>query len=349
MRKGYRGLVPAVHSKRVAGSIDRLRRSQRAARQARGAIALLTFCSWTLGDSVAPAYAQEKFPSKVVRILTTVPGQNHDWGARVMANELSNRWPHRAIVENRGTISVEYTAREALPDGHTMLFYGAYVWLQPLLRKVSWDPITDLTPVGLAMSSPTILVVHPSLPVKSVKELIALARSRPGELNYSAGGGGSTPHIAAELFNHLNKVRIERVLYKGSGGAMIGLLTGEVQVMFSALGPGLAHVKSGKVRALAVSSPKRSALVPDLPPVADVVPGFSAESALGFFVPAKTPAPIVAALNRDINAALKAIDPKVFVNAGIEVIGGTPEDFVNFIKADMARMAPVIKGAGFGA
>ena len=296
-----------------------------------------------------PVQAQEKFPTKVVRILTAAPGSNHDWGARISANELSNRWPQRAIVENRGSISVEYLAKEVPPDGYTMVFYGAYAWLQPLLRKVNWDPIADLMPVTLAMSSPTILVVHPSLPVKSVKDLIALARARPGELNYSAGGGGSTPHIAAELFNHLAKVRIQRVLYKGSGPSMLGLLTGEVQLMFSALGPALPYVKQAKMRAVAVSSLKRSRLVPDLPTVAEVVPGFTAESALGFFVPIKTPAPIVEILNRDINAALRAIDPQVFVNAGIELVGGSPEDFRNFIKADMARMAPVIKGGGFGA
>lgn len=298
--------------------------------------------------AAVPAYAQEKFPSKVVRVLTATPGSNHDWGARVVANELSNRFPQRAIVENRGSISVEYLAREAPPDGHTLLFYGAYVWIQPLLRKVNWDPVSDLAPITLAMSSPNILVVHPSLPVKTTKDLIALARARPGELNYSAGGGGSTPHVAAELFNHLAKVKIQRVLYKGSGPSMLGLLTGEVQIMFSALGPALPYIKQGKMRAIAVSSLKRSKLAPDLPPVAETVPGFVAESALGLFVPSKTPPAIVSFLNKEINAALHAIDPQIFVNAGIEVVGGAPDEFMQFIKADMARMLPVIKAGGFG-
>jgi len=294
-----------------------------------------------------PACAQEKFPTKVVRVLTAAPGSNHDWGARVVANELSNRLPQRAIVENRGSISVEYLAREAPADGHTILFYGAYVWIQPLLRKSNWDPVTDLVPITLAMSSPNILVVHPSLPVKSTKELIALARSRPAELNYSAGGGGSTPHVAAELFNYLAKVKIQRVLYKGSGPSMLGLLTGEVQLMFSALGPALPYIKQGKMRAIAVSSLKRSKLAPDLPPVAETVPGFVAESALGLFVPSKTPAAIVSFLNKEINAGLHAIDPQIFVNAGIEVVGGSSDEFMQFIKADMARMVPVIKAGGF--
>lgn len=294
-----------------------------------------------------PAHAQEKFPTKVVRVLTAAPGSNHDWGARVVANELSNRFAQRAIVENRGSISVEYLAREAPPDGHTMLFYGAYVWIQPLLRKANWDPVGDLAPITLAMSSPNILVVHPSLPVKTTKDLIALARARPGELNYSAGGGGSTPHVAAELFNYLAKVKTQRVLYKGSGPSMVGLLTGEVQIMFSALGPALPYIRQGKMRAIAVSSLKRSKLAPELPPVAETVPGFVAESALGLFVPSKTPAAIASFLNKEINAALRAIDPQIFVNAGIEVVGGAPEEFMQFIKADMARMVPVIKAGGF--
>jgi tripartite-type tricarboxylate transporter receptor subunit TctC len=297
--------------------------------------------------SSGAASPQDRFPAKVVRILTASPGSNHDWGARITANELSNRWRERAIVENRGSISVEYMVREVVPDGHTILFYGAFVWFQPLLQKVSWDPITDLSPVILAMSSPTILVVHPALPVRSTKELIALARVRPDELNYSAGGGGSTPHIAAELLKHLANVKIQRVLYKGSGPSMLGLLTGEVQMMFSALGPTLPYVKQGKMRAIAVSSPKRSKLIPELPPVADVVPGFAAESALGFFVPRKTPAAIVSLLNKEIAAALRAVDPQIFINAGIEFVGGTPDDFLSFIRADIARMAPVIRGAGF--
>src|SRR5688572_4466748 len=142
------------------------------------------------------ALGQDKYPSKVVRIVTATPGSNHDWGARLTAQELTPRIGQRVIVENRGTIAIE-VAKDAPPDGYTLLFYGATVWLQPLLTRSNWDPVADFAPITLAMSSPNVLVVHPSLPVKSVKELIALARARPGDLNYSAGGGGSTPHIAA--------------------------------------------------------------------------------------------------------------------------------------------------------
>src|SRR5688572_25624583 len=210
-----------------------------------------------------PAPAQDKYPSKVVRIVTATPGGNHDWGARLAAQELTPRIGQRVIVENRGTIAIE-VAKDAPPDGYTLLFYGATVWLQPLLTKSNWDPVTDFAPITLAMSSPNVLVVHPSLPVKSVKDLIALARARPGDLNYSAGGGGSTPHIAGELFKYMANARIVRVHYKGSGPAMLGLLVGEVQMMFAAVGPIAPHVKQGKVRALAVTTPKATPFMPAL-------------------------------------------------------------------------------------
>ena len=298
--------------------------------------------------SCAVATAQDKFPSRVVRIMTAAPGSNHDWGARLAAHELTPRLGQRVIVENRGSIAVEMMAKDSSADGHTLLFYGAYVWLQPLLQKVNWDPLTDLAPITLAMSSPNLLVVHPSLPVKTVKEMIALARARPGELNYSAGGGGSTPHMAAELFNYMAKVRITRVLYKGSGPAMIGLLTGESQLMFAALGPIQPFISQGKVRAIAVSTPRRSALVPDLPTVAETLPGFSAQAAIGFFAPRKTPGAIVNLLNREIVQALRGSDPQKITAAGIEIIGTSPEEFLQFIKTDMAKMGEVIRNGQFG-
>ena len=293
------------------------------------------------------AAAQDKYPSRVIRFVTAAPGSNHDWGARVTANELSNRIGQRVVVENRGAISIEYVAKEAPADGYTVLFYGAVVWLQPFLRPSNWDPLADFSPVTLAITSPTVLTVHPSLPAKNVKDMIALARSKPGQLNYGAGGAGSTPHMAAELFNHLAKVKITRVNYKGSGPAQIGLITGEVQVMFAGLGPIQPHVKSGKARALAVTSEKRSKLTPELPTIAETVPGYTSESAIGFFVPRKTPPAIVTWLSREIVAALRATDAEKIANAGVEVVASSPEEFTAFMKADMARMGPVIKSANF--
>lgn len=293
------------------------------------------------------ALAQDKYPSRVIRIVTAAPGSNHDWGARLAAHELAPRVGQRVIVENRGSIAIEYVAKEAPADGYTVLFYGAVVWLQPVLSKVNWDPLNDFAPITLGLTSPNVLVVHPALPVKSTRDLIALARSRPGELNYGAGGAGSTPHIAAELFKHLSKLDIVRVNYKGSGPSQIGLLVGEVQVMFAGLGPIMPFVNQGKVRPLAVTSAQRTKLKPELPTVAEVVPGYQSEAAIGFFVPRRTPPAVVAYLNREIVQALKATDAQKIAAAGVEIVGNTPEEFVRFIKADMARMTEVIKGASF--
>lgn len=292
-------------------------------------------------------FAQDKYPSKIIRVLTATPGSNHDWGARVVAQELTPRIGQRVIVENRGSLSTEIVARDTPPDGYTLLFYGAYTWLQPLLSKVNWDPVEDLAPITLAFNSPAVLAVHPSLPVKSTSDLIALAKARPGALNYSAGGGGSTPHIAAELFNYMAKTKIVRVNYKGSGPSMMGLFVGEVQLMFAALGPIMPHVKNGKVKALAITTPKRSPLAPDLPPVSEALPGYVSEAAIGFFAPRKTPAPIIKTLNHSIQQALKGLDAQMVFNAGVEVVGGSPEDFSRFILADRARMGEVIKSGSF--
>ena len=293
------------------------------------------------------ALGQDKYPVRPIRIVTAAPGSNHDWGARLSAQELTPRVGQRVIVDNRGSIAIEYVAREAQPDGYTLLFYGATVWLQPFLNKVGWDPVADFAPITLAMSSPNVLVVHPSLPVKSVKELIALAQARPGDLNYSAGGGGSTPHMAAELFKHLSKTRIVRVHYKGSGPSMIGLLSGEAHLMFAALGPITPHIRQGKVRSIAVTTPKRTPLMPDLPAVAETLPGYSAEATIGFFAPRRTPSALIAYLNRELVQALKGADPKVVGNAGIEIVGGSPDEFAAFIKAEMERMGAVIRSGSF--
>src|SRR5687767_10959422 len=317
------------------------------ARLAIALLAVLTAAGSTFAQDPSTSSGQAKYPSKVIRFVTAAPGSNHDWGARITANELGPRIGQRVIVENRGSISIEYVAKEAPADGYTVLFYGAVVWLQPLLRASNWDPLADFTPVTLAITSPNVLVVHPSLPVRNVKEVIALARSKPAQLNYGAGGGGSTPHIAAELFKHLARVNIVRVNYKGSGPAQIGLVTGEVQVMFAGLGPIMPHVKSGKVRALGVTSAKRTKLAADLPALAEVVPGYESEAAIGFFVPRKTPPAVVAFLNREIAQALKGADAEKVANAGVEIIGNSSEEFVSFIKADMARMNAVIRSAAF--
>ena len=291
--------------------------------------------------------AQDHYPSRVIRIVTAAPGSNNDWGARLVALGLSPRLGQQVIVENRGSIGVEYVARDAPADGYTLLFYGSIAWLQPYLTKVSWDPLKDLAPITLSMSSPNIVTVHPSVPVKSVKELIALAKARPGDLNYGAGGAGATPHLAAELFKYMADVRIVRINYKGTGPAMIGLLSGEVHLMFPGLGSIAPHLKQGKVRPLAVTTPKRSRLAPDLPAVAEFIPGYASESVIGFFAPGRTPTAIINRLNREINQVMKTMEPEKLFHSGVEPTATTPEEFAEFIRSEMERMGKLIKSAGF--
>ncbi len=293
-----------------------------------------------------PALAQDAYPSKLIRIVTAAPGSNNDWGARLVAQELTPRLGQQVIVENRGSIGVEVVAKSP-PDGHTLLFYGSIAWLQPFLTAVTWDTLRDLAPITLSMRSPNVLVLHPSVPVHSVKALIALAKARPGELNYGAGGSGASPHLAAELFKFMAGVNIQRINYKGTGPSMVGLLAGEVHLMFPGLGSVAPHIKSGKVRALAVTTPSRSALAPSLPTVAEAVPGYESESLICFFAPARTPPAIIARLNSEINLVMKTTNAKRLAEAGVEAAATTPDELLALMKADMARMSKLIKSAHF--
>jgi tripartite-type tricarboxylate transporter receptor subunit TctC len=298
-----------------------------------------------LGGAAA-AQAQDVYPSKLIRIVTAAPGSNNDWGARLVAQELTPRLGQQVIVENRGSIGVEVVAK-APPDGHTILFYGSVAWIQPLLTSVTWDPFRDLAPITLSMRSPNVVVVHPSVPVKSIKELIALAKAKPGALNYGAGGAGASPHLAAELFKYMANVNIQRINYKGTGPSMVGLLAGEVHLMFPGLGSIAPHMKSGKVRALAVTTPQRSKLAPELPTVMEAVPGYESESLICFFAPARTSAAIVAKLNNEIHHVMKTTDARRLNEAGVEAAASTPDELLALMKTDTARMIKLIKSANF--
>ena len=255
------------------------------------------------------------------------------------------------IVDNRGAVASEIAAKAA-PDGYTLLVNGSPVWLLPLLRaSVPWDAVRDFVPITLAVSSPSILVVHPSLPVKSVRELIALAKARPGELNYAAGTMGATPHLAAELFKAMAGVNIVRVAYKGTGPGLIGLISGEVGLMFPNAGSAMPHVKSGRLRALAVTTAQPSALVPGVPTLAaSGVPGYESVSPQAVFAPARTPATIINRLNQEIVRVLSTADVKgKLFNTGIEVVGSSPEGLAAKMKSDMARIGKLVKDAGIRA
>jgi len=294
----------------------------------------------------AAGRAQDHYPSKIVRIVTAAPGSNNDWGARLLGDEISPSLGHRVIVENRGGLAAEVVAK-AQPDGYSVLFYGPAAWTLQLFRGVGYDPVRDLAPVTLAMSSPIVLVVHPSLPVKSVKELIALARARPGDLNYASGTIGATPFIAGELFKYMAKVKIERVPYSGTGPSVIGLLGGEVEIMFPGAGSVWHFVQQNRLRALGVASAKPSALTPGLQPVALTVPGYEATSNIAFFVPAKTPAAIVNRLHRELVLALGKADVKErLLKGGVEAVGSSPEELGAYVKADIAKIEILMRNAG---
>ena len=292
----------------------------------------------------------QTYPTKPVRIVTGGPGSNGDFTSRLIAPGMTAALGQQVLVDNRpsGIILGEIVAK-APPDGHTLLVTGSSFWLAPFLQSnVAWDPLRAFAPVTLAATSPNLIVVHPSLPAKSVKELVALAKARPGELNYASGTTGSTPHLAAELFNAMARVNIVRINYKGAGQAMTDLIGGHVQVMFPNAGGAAPHVKSGRLRAIAVTTAQPTALFPGLPTVAaSGLPGYEAEVLNGIFAPAKTPAAIISRLNQEIVPILNRADvrEKLF-NSGIEVIANPPEKLTAAMKNEMNVWGKLIRELG---
>ncbi len=319
---------------------------------ARASLLSITIVSISCLTGVRGILAQD-YPAKPVRIVTSGVGGAGDIAARVIAQGLGSSLGQQVVVDNRasGIIPIEVVVRAA-PDGYTILLYGSVVWLAPYLRDiVSYDPIKDLAPITLAVTAPNVLVVHPSLPVKSVADLIALARAKPGDLNYGSSGAGSSGHLAAELFNAMAKIKIVRVNYKGAGAALSDVIGGQVQLSFATATSIAAHVQSGRLKALAVTSSKASALLPNLPTIAaSGLSGYESASTSGIFAPAATPAAIIGRLNQEIVRALARAEVKErFLNAGSEVVASTPAQLSVAIKADMARMGKVIRDAGIRA
>ena len=291
----------------------------------------------------------QEFPTRPVRIVTSSIGGTTDLVARVIAQGLTASLGQQVIVDNRptGIIPGEIVVK-APPDGYTLLFHGSSLWMMPLLQKVPFDPVKDLAPVTLATSTPNVIVVHPAVPAKTIKELIALAKAKPGALNYGSGATGAASHLAAELFKYMAQVNIVRVPFKGQGAAVLSLLGGEVQMSFASAGSVAGHIKSGKLRALAITTAKPSALAPGLPTVADSgLPGYQSASNAGMLVPARTPARLITLLNREIVQALTRPEMKeLLFKEGTEVVGSSPQEFAASIKAEMASLGKVIKAAG---
>jgi len=293
-------------------------------------------------------HAQE-FPTRPVRIVTSAVGGTTDLVARLIAQGLTASLGQQVIVDNRptGIIPGEIVVK-APPDGYTLLFSGSSLWMMPLLQKVPFDPVKDLAPVTLASSTPNIVVVNPAVPATTIKDLIALAKAKPGALNYGSGATGASSHLGAELFKYMAGVNIVRIPYKGQGPAVLGLLGGEVQMSFATSASVAAHIKSGKLRALAIGTAKPSALAPGLPTVAESgLPGYQSASNAGMFIPVRTPARLITLLNREIVQALNKQEVKdLLFRDGTEVAGSSPQEFAASIKAEMASLGKVIKAAG---
>lgn len=299
-----------------------------------------------LGLCGSGALWAQPYPAKPARIVTVAPGSANDIVARLIAQEIRAGLGQPVVVDNRGTVAAELVAR-APADGYTLLLYGSAVWLSPFIRaSTPYDPVKDFAPVTLVASSPNVVVVHPSLPVKSARELIALAKARPGELNYAAGSLGAAPHLAAELFKAMGKLNIVRVAYKGTGGSLIGILSGEVGLMFPTAGSVTPYIKSGKLRALAVTSLQPTALAPGLPLLSESLPGYESVSLNGMLAPARTPDTIIRQLNAEVAKVMTRADIKEkLVTAGTDAMSTSPEEFAAIIQADMAKWGKVIRDA----
>jgi tripartite-type tricarboxylate transporter receptor subunit TctC len=295
------------------------------------------------------AYGQE-FPTRPVRIVAGDPGGAGDFAARLIAQGTSVSLGQQVIVDNRGN-STGVVVSKALPDGYTVLVDSGGFWISPFIQKMSYDVLKDFVPVGMLTLSPNVLVVHPSSPANSVKELVALAKAKPGALNFASAGVGSTPHLAAELFKSMTGVNIVHVPYKGAGPAVIDLIGGQVQMMIGSAPSVMPNVRAGKLRALAVGTLQPTALVPGVATMTSAgLTGYEAGTLMGMFAPTKTPSAIINRINQDVVRTLNQpeVKEKLF-NAGSDVIASTPAEFDTKLKSELAKWGKLIKDIGISA
>jgi tripartite-type tricarboxylate transporter receptor subunit TctC len=301
----------------------------------------------------ATAGAQTTYPNRPVRIVVpSSAGGGADIIARIIAPKMSERLGQQVVIENRagaGTMIGGEVVAKAPPDGYTLLLGISTLAINPAVyRKVPYNALTDFAPITLALSAPNILVVHPSLPVKNVQELVWFADARPGQLNYASAGTGTSPHLSMELFMSMTKLRMVHIPYKGSAPAMIDLVGGQVAVMAATMLTAMPHVRNGRLRALGVTGAQRSGIAPEVPTVAESgVKGYEAVQWYGVLAPGQTPKDIVTRLHRDFAAVLQTPDVKErFAADGGEPGGNTPEEFGRYIKTETDKWARVVKAAG---
>ena len=310
---------------------------------------------FVIGAGAYCAHAQDaasSYPNKPVRLIDPFPpGGGSGMVARLVGQKLTETWGYPFVVDNRagagGSIGTDMAAKAA-PDGYTLLISTASAMvINPHMLAVPYDPLRDLAPIALATTIPLIITVHPSVPAKSVRELIALARARPGTLNYGSSGNGTISHLAGELFKILTGAQIVQVPYKGGGPALIDLLGGQVQITFNNILSALPHVRTEKIRALAVTGAKRSPAVPDMPTAIEAgVAGYEVVQWNAFFVPARTPRVIVIKLSAAIGKVLAQPEMRErLAGEGAEVVGGPAERLSAFVAADYAKWGKVIREA----
>jgi tripartite-type tricarboxylate transporter receptor subunit TctC len=294
----------------------------------------------------------QDFPNRPVRLVVPfAAGGSSDTVSRLIAQKMTASLGQPVVVENRpgagGNLGADSVAKSK-PDGYTLLFAaGSFAINTALYSKLPYDPVKDFEPVSLICTVTGILVAHPSVPAKNVEELIALVRSQPGRVNFASAGSGTVPHLAGELFKMKGKVDITHVPYKGSGPALTDLIGGQVQIMFANMPGTMQHVRTGRLRVLAVATEKRSPLLPDVPAIAESIPGFKASTWFGVFAPAGTPAPIVARLNDEFTKALAT--PEVLEHMkleGADPMGGPPERLREFLRSEIEMWTPVVRASG---
>ena len=322
------------------------------------AFAAMLACVTTLAfgqpvAQIAPPAESPRYPSKPIRMVAPDAGSGNDVMLRIVVPALSANLGQQIIIDNRGgaggAIAMQTVAR-AQSDGYTLLSHGVAIWLLPFLRdKAPWDPLRDFAPITMTARVPNIIVVHPALSVQSVKELIAWAKARPGELNYGvAGGTGGATHLAAELFNSMANVNIVRINYKGAVPAIADLIGGRVQLMFPTASSVMPHIKAGRMKALAVTTAQPSIVVPDLPTVsATGLPGYESGGIYAMMAPAGTPSAVIELMNREMLRVLGGAEIREkLAGSGVEIVGSSPRELTATMKSEMARMGKVIRDAG---
>lgn len=302
--------------------------------------------------ALASSALAQSYPSRPVRILTAEPGGGSDIASRILAPALTARLGQQVIVENRvGGVIISELAAKATPDGHTLLVYSNALWLLPYMRTETPYALSDFKPISLLVSAPMLLTVHPSVPAQSAEEFIALTRSKPGAYSYASGPIGASPHLAGELFKAMAGVDLLHVPFKGVGLAINDVIGARVNMMFLSTGSSSAHVKAGRLRALAVTSMKPSPLAPGVPTLTSSgVPGYEMLTIFGLFVQAKAPAATLARLQSDVIGAMQSAEVKDrFGGINMEAVGSSSAEFMAVMRGEMDRLGKVIKERGIRA